>query len=237
MGHKTLKELTEDPFLRTLEGRDELQPMTIQRAAGFLAQSLTTLLEWREAGKRPPGWYGEGKNLRYPLGELRRFVREELEKAERMQAPQPAPTAPPEKTSAVEKVKQIAGKDAVKGFGFGDVKMIGGERRTKVRHDSHAQFLSVGAPNDEWVFLMVPSAYPAQTVRRPVDLIASLDMDPDTLVDAECEQLSLESYGEALAAFVRAEGAAERKLRAGELPPPDPDKPPAKPIREGRVKP
>lgn len=41
--------------------------------------SVTTLGEWRDANKRPPGWI-EDAGIRYPLGEVRRYAREQLER-------------------------------------------------------------------------------------------------------------------------------------------------------------
>ena len=43
-----------------------------------------------------------------------------------------------------------------------------------------------------------------------IDLIASLDMDPDTLEDAECVQLSLFDYSDMLAKFFRGESFMRR---------------------------
>jgi hypothetical protein len=220
MGHKTLAELTADPFLRTLEGRDDSQPLTIGLTAGFLIVSTTVLSQWRTAGKRPPDWYGKGKRIRYSLGELRRYVRGELETAARLHplTPSATPSPPLEKTTATEQVRQIAGGDAVDVFGLNEPILRGGRRR-KVNQDTFAQFLSMGAPDDEWVFVMVPSPFPGLGVCRPVDLIASLDMDLDTLLDAECEQLSLSAYAETMAAFMRQEQAGAAAARSGDLPP------------------
>ncbi|KRE90879.1 hypothetical protein ASG87_01700 [Frateuria sp. Soil773] len=231
MAKRSLAELTADPFLRSLEGRDDAQQLTIEQAAGFLSRSVTSLAEWRAAGKRPPGWTDDGI-VRYPLGELRRYSREQLEATAVAIPPAPAPASPTAPTTAAEKVRQIAGKDAVRIFGFDDERLRAGQARGGVNQTSTAAFLSVGAPDDEWVFLNVPSPTPGNPLRRPVDLIATLDMDPDTLADATCQQMSLSAYAEALAAFLhaevtaqRAEEAALRAARAGKLPPRDEDTP------------
>jgi hypothetical protein len=212
---KTLSQLSADPFLQTLEGRDPDQPMTIELAAGFLMQSVWTLAEWRDAGIRPPGWYGEGKGIRYSLGELRRFVREQLEKSAQKHTPQSAAAPLSDKTTAAEQVKQIAGAKAVDDFGFDDTPLRGG--RPNVNQRNFGQFLSVGRSTDEWVFAMVPSRYP-DVPPRPVDLIATLDMDLEDLLDAECVQLDLPTYSEHLAAHARALFAAERKARTPAFP-------------------
>jgi len=213
MGHKTLAELTADPFLRTLEGRDPATPLTAGQAAGFLITSTSTLKEWRDSGKWPPEWFKDEdcEGVRYPLGSLRQYVNDRVEatRQKRARSTEATPAPPLDKTSAAEKIKQIAGKDAVKGFGLDDLILRGG-RRKNVKQDTHSQFMALGASDDEWVFLMVPSTVPGVAARRPIDLIASLDMDPDTLEDAECVQLSLFDYSDALARFFREEFAARR---------------------------
>jgi hypothetical protein len=94
-----------------------------------------------------------------------------------------------------------------------------GGPRKGFRHSSHSAFLAIGRPDDEWVYAMVPSPLLDDHVRRPVDLITTLNMPPEALDDATCEQLSLNAYAETLAAFLREEQAAIRKAKAGDLPP------------------
>lgn len=228
MAKKSLAELTADPFLRSLEGCDDAQLLTIEQTAGFLARSITSLSEWRTASKRPPGWIDDD-GVRYPLGELRRYAREKLEAAAASSPASAAPAPAPPATTAAQKVRQVAGKDAVEIFGLDEEPMRGGRARKGVRQESFSSFLATGAPDDEWVFLMVPSSFSSNHARRPIDLIATLDTYIETPDDVKCEQLSLIEYSETLAAFLREEFAATRQARAGDLPPRDPDAPEREP--------
>ncbi|MFC3651911.1 hypothetical protein ACFONN_10190 [Dyella humi] len=188
MGKKSLAELTVDPFLRTLEGRDDAQLLTVEQTAGFLARSITTLAEWRASGKRPPGWIDDA-GIRYPLGEVRRYAREQLERLALTPTP-PAPSPPPAPTTAAEEIAKAVDQQAVDDYGLDDP-ILTGRRRKGVRHNSFAEFVALGAADDEWVFLMVPVA---QGGHRPVDLISTLDISADQVAEAACAQMSLTEY-------------------------------------------
>lgn len=191
MGKKSLAELTADPFLRTLEGRDDAQLLTVEQTAGFLARSITTLAEWRASGKRPPGWIDDA-GIRYPLGEVRRYAREQLERLT-LVPPSPVP-APPRSSTASEEIAKAIDPQAVEDYGLDDP-ILTGRRRKGIRHSSFAEFIALGASDDEWVFLLVPDT---QGGRRPMDLISTLDTSDDQLHEATCQQLSLGEYLERL---------------------------------------
>ena len=75
-----------------------------------------------------------------------------------------------------------------------DDPILTGRRRMGVRHNSFNEFnefIALGAPDDEWVFLIVPDV-PGE--HRPIDLISTLDMTTGDVADATCAQLSLTGY-------------------------------------------
>jgi hypothetical protein len=188
MGKKTLAELTADPFLRTLEGRDDAQLLTVEQTAGFLSRSITTLAEWRATSKRPPGWIDDA-GIRYPLGEVRRYAREQLEKLALVE-PSPAPSPRTSPTSAAEEIAKAVDPQAVTDYGL-DEPILTGRRRKGVHHNSFAEFVALGAADDEWIFLVVPDL---TSGHRPVDLIATLDMAASELSMATPVQWSLTKY-------------------------------------------
>jgi len=233
---KSTKDVIADPFLNALWSgtADPHLPITEAIAAQFLNLNIATLAHWRSRGFEPPAWSnlqpdpGKRPIIRYPAGELRKLIEQGMKRTKA--SPSPASTSSSTHTPTMPKPsdEQAAALQAVL-----EGAIPRGGPRKGVRQQSHSAFLATGRPDDEWVLVMVPSAYPEQTVRRPVDLITSLDMPLEKLLDAECEQMSLESYGEALAAFVRAEHAAIRKASAGDLPQPLE----GAPVREGRPRP
>jgi hypothetical protein len=188
MGKKSLAELTADPFLHTLEGRDDAQLLTVEQTAGFLSRSTSTLAEWRASGKRPPGWIDDA-GIRYPLGEVRRYAREQLERLALTPLP-PLLSPRPKPTTAAEEIAKAVDPQAVDDYGLDDP-ILTGRRRKGVRHNSFAEFIAMGSPNDEWVFLMVPDASGSH---RPVDLISTLDMVDKEITEAMCAQMSLKTY-------------------------------------------
>lgn len=221
MPKPTLADMIADPFLRTLEGRDGSQVLTRYQACGFLQQSPSTLDRWRKKGWRPPQWFDNAPRsdkpvICYTLGSLREYVQQQVEQASADSSPSIPSTA--SSTHATDADGRPMTAQDIADYGLDETILRGGRRR-KVNHDSFASFLATGQPDDEWVFLLQPSTAPGNPRRRPVDLIASLDLDLDTLVDAECEQLSLSAYTETLAAFMREEQAALRHAAAGDLPP------------------
>jgi len=231
MGRKTIAENSADPFLQTLEGRDGASFLTECQVSGYTQIATTTLQEWRDQRRSPPIWVRIPgfDGVRYPLGKLREWVNDLIEEhvaAVGASSMQSAPTL--EETSAVDKVRQAGGN--VKDYGL-DSAIIRGGRRAKVKQNNFSQFLAHGSSTDEWVFAMVPSPYP-NVPPRPVDLIATLDMDLEELSDATCEQLNLVTFSESMAAHARALFAAERQARTPGLPEGDPDAPPPRGGRE-----
>jgi hypothetical protein len=57
-------------FFNRWQGRDRRQRLTRFQACGFLNIGTTKLDVWRKAGKIPPAWIKEGRDVFYPIGEL-----------------------------------------------------------------------------------------------------------------------------------------------------------------------
>ncbi|WP_449429132.1 hypothetical protein [Rhodanobacter umsongensis] len=232
----TLAELITDPFLRTLEGRDDAQMLTRYQACGFLNKAPATLDAWRKQNLRPPQWInssnpGQKPDIAYPLGELRLWVKQKLEEASRPASPSALnmdgeyQSLGPSQMNAAQRAE----------YGL-DEEILRGAARLGVKHANFQQLLARGAPTDEWVFLMVPTDFRGTQHLRPVDLISSLDMPFELVSKAtSCDQISLATYLQRLKTYMDIFGSqemAERRAdRAGELPERDPD---AFPGRGGR---
>ena len=179
---------------------------------------------------KPPQWInsaatGKQPDISYPLGELRLWVRQKLD-----EAAQPAPAS---SISADQTYQSLgpSGMTAAERVIYGlDEEILRGGSRRGIKQASFQQFLSQGAPADEWVFLMVPTDFRGTQHLRPVDLISSLDL-PFELVSKGtcCDQISLATYVQRMATYMEifaAQELAERQVdRAGELPERDPDAP------------
>lgn len=226
MGRKKLEDLTRDPQVLALAHADDHQLVNEDLAAGFLSLSLTVLRGWRSEGRTPPAFVAlTGRAIRYPVGELRRFVREILEKAQaRLDDHRPAapPAAVSHSSSAAERMAKITGAKDLTHLGL-DQEILRGGRRKQVNHASFAQFMAQAAPEDEWVFALLPD--PSRGAYcRPVDLIETLHMSEAEIGEATCAQLTLTEYLERLTAYLAAkpaqELAAERKEQMDTLEPP-----------------
>lgn len=237
----TLAELVLDPFLRSLDGRDDAQMLTRYQACGFLNKAPATLDLWRKQNIRPPQWInsaraGEKPDIGYPLGELRLWVRTKLEEARDQAKITPTVGDPPTSSSSDYQhlgPRKLSAKERAE-YGL-DEELLRGRRRKGVAHETFASFLSAGTPSDEWVFLSVRTDFRSGQVRRPVDLISSLDLPWDMLGDAPCERLTLADYATRMASYLAAYEAvriAEHRVdTAGQLPPRAPG------ASTGRVKP
>jgi len=229
----TLAELVADPFLQTLSGRDDAQMLTRYQACGFLNKAPATLDAWRKQNVKPPQWInsaaaGKQPDISYPLGELRLWVRQKLDEA--------AQPAPPSSISS-DGTYQSLGPSVMTAaerviYGLDEEILRGGSRRG-IKHASFQQFLSRGAPTDEWVFLMVPTDFRGNQHTRPVDLISSLDLPFELVSKAtSCDQISLATYVQRMATYMEIfaqQDLAERRAdRVGELPERDPDAPPGR---------
>jgi len=229
----TLAELIADPFLRTLEGRDDAQMLTRYQACGFLNKAPATLDSWRKQNLKPPQWInsaaaGKQHDISYPLGELRLWVRQKLEEAARPASPSligeegAYQSLGPSRMTAAERV--IYGLDE---------EILCGAPRRGIEHASFQQFLATGAPADEWVFLMVPTDFRGRQHLRPVDLISSLELPFEIVSKAtSCDQISLATYVQRLSVYMEifaSQDEAERRAdHAGGLPERDPDAPPGR---------
>lgn len=188
---KSKRAMSADPFLQSLEGRDRKQPLTRFQACGFLNIGTTKLDAWRKAGRVPPAWIKEGRDVLYPIGELLDYVDAKVAETKAGATPSPArlPVVPNQRIRSKQPLLTARQRDE---YGLLEPILRGG-RRAGIRHSSFAQFLAAGAPTDEWVFLLVPDRHMG-SYRRPVDLTATLDMPLNALRGAQCEQLTLEAY-------------------------------------------
>ena len=216
---KTIK----DPFLEALWSgtADPHLPITEVVAAQFLNLSIATLSHWRSRGYEPPAWTNlqpepsKRAIIRYPAGELRKLIERGMQR--KKASPSLASAAPSTHASTMLKpsAEQAAAIQAVL-----EGAIPKGGRRKGVNHDSYPAFLATGRPDDEWVFAMVPSPLQGDHVRRPVDLISTLDLPPEELDDATCEQLPLSEYSKRLALYLdnfpRQEKAEKRSKKAGD---------------------
>jgi len=229
----TLAELVADPFLRTLEGRDDAQMLTRYQACGFLNKAPATLDAWRKQDLRPPQWInsataGQKPDISYPLGELRLWVRQKKEESAR---PGPASSIAAEGAyQSLGPSGMTAGERVIYGL---DEEILRGGTRRGIKHASFQQFLATGAPADEWVFLMVPTDFRGTQHLRPIDLISSLDLPFELVSKATfCDQISLATYVKRLSVYMEifaSQNEAERRAdHAGELPERDPDAPPGR---------
>ena len=95
-------------------------------------------------------------------------------------------------------------------------------RRKGVKHSSYPEFMAKGAPDDEWVFALIPDPNKG-AYRRPVDLIETLHMPEEQIGDATCEQLSMTDYLDRLSGYLQAKAgqdlAGERAGEMATLPP------------------
>ncbi|WP_017462013.1 hypothetical protein [Dyella ginsengisoli] len=199
MARYKLADLSTDPFVLAMDQADDLKPIPEKFAAGWLSLAPTILQEWRSAGRTPPQFvYLTDKKVVYPMGELRRLMRELMEEAQTgserrpdSQRPEPPNKAP---TSAEARMTKITGTSDPKHLGLDQTLMRGG-RRKGVKHATFASFLAEGQAEDEWVFAMIPDRSPGKSV-RPVDLIETLrlELSDEQIEGATCEQLSLAEY-------------------------------------------
>lgn len=194
MARYKLADLSTDPFVLAMDQADDLKPIPEPFAAAWLSISQTILQEWRSAGRTPPQFiYVTEKRIAYPMGELRRFVREKLE-ASKTGLEKPDTTTEPTSASAEARLTKITGTSDPKHLGLDQTLMRGG-RRKGVKHATFASFLAEGQAEDEWVFAMIPDQSPGKTV-RPVDLIETLrlELSDEQIEGASCEQLTLAEY-------------------------------------------
>lgn len=211
MARKKLDDLTRDPFIIAMAGADDLQPIPEHFAAGWLSISLTVLQDWRREGRTPPQAIKvTDKKVVYPMGELRRFVREALEAAQATLAERRPPTSlPPLKhSSAADRMGQITGTKDLSSLGLDD-EMLRGGRRKKVRQNSFPQFMAQAEPEDEWVFAMIPDPHQG-AYRRPVDLIETLNMPLEQIGDGTCEQLTMTDYLKRLTDYLNAKAGQDQ---------------------------
>lgn len=197
----SVKELSSDPFLIDLERYGDHKVASQGQAAGYLNKSISTLSAWRKKGKRPPGWIDDD-GIGYPVGELKRYVREQTARTASLSASSSAATPSPPTTSTAADADGVPlSGEALEAYGMDEPMMRGG-RRKKVAHATFAGFLSSGLPDDEWVFAMIPERG-LGNILRPVDLVASMDLPWEQVRDANCEQLTLSDYLERMADFSR----------------------------------
>lgn len=198
---RSVKELSSDPFLIDLERYGDHKIASQGQAAGYLNKSISTLSDWRKKGKRPPGWIDDD-GIGYPVGELKRYVQEQLARTASPDASTSAATPSPPTTSTAADADGVPlSGEALEAYGMDEPMMRGG-RRKKVAHATFAGFLSTGLPDDEWVFVVVPERR-LGNIHRPVDLIASMDLPWEQVRDATCEQLTLSHYLDRMAEFSR----------------------------------
>lgn len=115
-----------------------------------------------------------------------------------------------------EHVPPLMSADGQRGYLAGDLlqyfEQVPTRRgRVKIRHSSFADFLTLGQPDDVWVFGMV--ALDFRGMRRPVDLVTCLDIPPALLVEAHCQQMTLNEYAVAMNGYLsrfEAQRAAEQ---------------------------
>jgi hypothetical protein len=142
-----------------------------------------------------------------------------------------AQPAPPSSISADQTYQSLgpSGMTAAERAIYGlDEEILRGGSRRGIKHASLQQFLSRGAPADEWVFLMVPTDFRGTQYLRPVDLISSLDLPFELVSKAtSCDQISLTAYVQRMTTymeiFATQELAEARADRTGELAERDPD--------------
>lgn len=196
MARYKIADLSTDPFVLAMDQADDLKPIPEKFAAAWLSLAPTILGDMRRAGITPPQYIYRNKNVIYPMGELRRYMRELLEeavkgsekRAESKRSETPTPT------SAEARLTKITGTPDPKRLGLDQTLMRGG-RRKGVKQATFASFLAEGQAEDEWVFAMIPDQSPGKTV-RPVDLIETLrlELSDEQIEGATCEQLSLAEY-------------------------------------------
>lgn len=195
----SVKDLTSDPFLIDLERYGDHKLVSQGQAAGYLNKSISTLSDWRKKGKRPPGWIDDD-GIGYPVGELKRYVQEQLARTASQLTSEPAPTpTPPPTPAAVDADGVPLSASDRQNYGL-DEPPMGGGRGKGIVHASLSSFLSTGLPDDEWLFVMVPERE-LGNIYRPVDLIASIDLPWEKVRDAKCEQITLSDYVERMAKF------------------------------------
>lgn len=209
MAKQTLEELTRDPMVLALAQADDKQLVNELLASGFLSVSLTTLRGWRTAGRKPPAAIKLDtkvkSSVRYPVGELRKFVEQAL--AGDTPEPELAPIALP-------RAQPEGGLSSHLGMNLKPVKR---GRRKGVKHSSYPEFMAKGAPDDEWVFALIPDPNKG-AYRRPVDLIETLHMPEEQIGDATCEQLSMTDYLDRLSGYLQAKAGQDLAgERAGEM--------------------
>lgn len=195
MARYKLADLSTDPFVLAMDQADDLKPIPEKFAAGWLSLAPTILQDWRSAGRTPPQFvYLTEKKVVYPMGELRRFMRELLEQAGTGPEKRADSQRPETPTSAEARLSKITGTPDPKRLGLDQTLMRGG-RRKGVKQATFASFLAEGQAEDEWVFAMIPDQSPGKTV-RPVDLIETLrlELSDEQIEGATCEQLSLAEY-------------------------------------------
>lgn len=221
MGRYKLEDLSLDPFVIAMDQADDLKPIPEKFAAGWLSLAPTLLQEWRSSGRTPPQFIKiTDKKVVYPMGELRRFMRELLEKARAADAERAVPNVM-ETSSAAETLANITGAKDSKALGLDQTIMRGG-RRKGVKQSSFIQFMAEGQSDDEWVFAMIPDASRG-CFRRPVDLIQTLTLplSDEQIEGAACEQLSMANFLERLTEYQKEkpnqDASAEREAQLVEL--------------------
>ena len=160
-----LLSLSQDPLLDALDKLSEIQPLTPKQVAMIL-QCSNRWLEDQRAGNKPPPWYLLGDRMvRYAAGPLRDYLRGLM-------------SGPSRPTSEITKARVELD------IGLDEPMFRGG--RKKANQSTFTGFLSTGRMTDEWPFAFIGD------YRRPVDFIATLELDFD--VDHDCAWLTLKDY-------------------------------------------
>jgi hypothetical protein len=188
-----------DPFLLALGNAPRERLLPRQQAAAFLGIGLTTLDEWRSRSLPPP-WTDLRGMVRYQVGDLSDFVKS---------LPRGSATA----VAGTDLAPLPAGE--LQRMGLYSPIMRGGRRKKQIT--SFASWLTDGDPaGPPWRFAMIDDLG-SQYLRRPVDLIATLELELTD--DDPCVELTMLEYAQAMAEYAQAATTlAEKERLDRELP-------------------